>query len=248
MQTHLLIPTFIAATLLATSCVRDDDDFVVIPASDSAFAFRVDGIYDLRLTSGENAYFNLPVVYMSGGQQTVRLALSGVPSNIAATLEPEAGIPNFTSSLSIRSNINAQRGTVPLTLTATPDEGDVRTYRFNLIIQDATPCDSVLPVGIYFGGDDCTPGTIYSPSVAKDTVGNNRYVLNNFHVPGGPSVTLRLVVDCANSIFSVQSQALPGGGQIFGNGNVIDGAVGVSFSYRLSNSASYTTCNAVFTR
>jgi hypothetical protein len=248
MRTLLLFTSLLASALLTGSCNRDDEDTIIV-ANDTTYSFRVDGLRDMRISAGSGLNLTLPVVHESGTQQTVRLSITGVPNNVGAIIEPATGVPNFSSSLQLRSNIGATRGTYPLQLTATPESGPARTYRFNLVVADnAVSCDSLVGLGQYNAYDDCTPGANYTVSVTKDPAGAARYVINNFRVPGGPTTALQLTADCQSGTLTIPTQTITGGGTIYGNGTIISGVIGLRITFRLGSAGSYTTCNALLNR
>ncbi len=247
----MTIRTTLLALLLSAAfyagCNRDDETIVVVPATDTAFNFRVNGITDVSLFPGQSAGSYLYVELISGEQETVRLALTGVPSGVDLQMDPVSGIPSFASELYFNASPSAVPGTYPLTLTATSETKGAKTFRFNLIIKEFPNCDSLFG-GAFTVSDGCSSGSPYPVNISLNSSSSpSSCVVTNFKAGGTVTIPqLNAYIDCQNRSFYVPSQQV-GSVTIYGSGYLSGGSINFNYSY-YSSSGGSSSCTAIFSR
>jgi len=90
--------------------------------------FEVPPPFDFNISSsqqsqsvsrGQKVTYLMTLTLMSGLPATVYLSVSGAPADTIATFEPQSGIPDFGSALTVTTTSNTPTGTHTLTITAT---------------------------------------------------------------------------------------------------------------------------------
>lgn len=160
--------------------------------------FNINGISDLKIKADEQGMLALAITHVSGTQGTVNLALSGLPGNATHKFSASSGIPTYASVLTIEGNM-ATAGTYPLIIIALSESGVVKSYKFNLIIEDATDCATPL-AGNYSGTRECSS----SGPINKNLIITNGFGLNKIYISGvTPSMQVPATLDCSTNTITI---------------------------------------------
>lgn len=119
--------------------------------------YSIEGIADITIPANEKTEQELTVTYISGTQEAVSIAIAGMPEKVTAELSKDNGLPDYTSELSIKSDM-AEPGEYPLTITATSKSGIVKTFNFTLTITPFIDCGAEL-AGTYAAYKSCNSGS-----------------------------------------------------------------------------------------
>lgn len=142
----------VSLTLALYSCDKKPSTPVVTPVINNT-EFNINGISDIKIPSNGSGDLVLSVQFVSGTQENVTLAITGVPSKVTAEFSTTSGIPTYASILSFASN-NEATGTYPLTITATSASGVKKEFKFNLVIEKPEDCATPL-IGNFTGTVQC---------------------------------------------------------------------------------------------
>lgn len=144
----------LAVTLTAAlySCDKKPSTPVVTPVTNKT-EFNINGISDIKIPSNGGGELVLSIQLISGTQENVTLAISGVPAKVSADFSTTSGIPTYATILSFTSNDEAV-GTYPVTITATSASGVKKEFKFNLVIEKPEDCATPL-LGNYTGSSQC---------------------------------------------------------------------------------------------
>jgi hypothetical protein len=206
---HLIIAMAACAALSCTKTKTTTNTTTTI-LSPTQPAFVINGINDITFTNNFNttAILNITVQYLDSAQESVHLAVTGLPAGIEMdTMWVNNGIPTFSTHIGLYDTINAggaAPGTYPLTLTATTTSGKKKTYPFNL---------RVLPMPTAFLGkyntcySYCGGTGTYSDSVYADPGIVNKIWFTNF---GGTGDLVYALIGNSGGQLIVPSQTVNG--------------------------------------
>lgn len=87
------------------------------------------------LTLHTNEAINVTVNVLSPLPVNATLSISGIPNGITATFNPQSGITNYTSTLTLTTNSSAKEGTYILNITAQSPDATQASATLNLTIK-----------------------------------------------------------------------------------------------------------------
>lgn len=86
------------------------------PVDSNEMKYVINGIADKTIAYDDSVVIPLSIVRSSGTQQKITLSLAGLPAGATAKFDPESGIPDFASILTIKMK-NPEGGNFNLKLT-----------------------------------------------------------------------------------------------------------------------------------
>ncbi len=101
----LLAPVFMA------SCKKEDR------GPDNTFI--INGVHDISFEGTGSTSLNLDIVQGTGAQESVTIAVSGLPSGVTAQVSPSSGTPAFSTYVSFQLSGNTAGGTYSVKITGT---------------------------------------------------------------------------------------------------------------------------------
>ena len=205
---NLLFPAF--SLLLLASCSKET---TVINTYPPVVPFRVSGINDLVLNRDpfQNSstpsynYFFIQVYNGNGSVRHVQLSVNAIPG-IGTKFSVTGGTPDFYSSLSFTDSLTAPVGTYPMQVTATPDSGAARLFKFNLQIAGDTFCAPYFNGKEYRSYRQCNGGAqdMYEGArLERIEPDKDTLLLSHFRSDG---LALKLVINCQKQTLSIPQQ------------------------------------------
>lgn len=189
----------VTLTVAVYSCDKKTSTPVVTPVKNNT-EFNINGISDIKIPSNGSGDLVLSVQLVSGTQENVTLAISGVPSKVTAEFSTTSGIPTYASILSFTSNDEAA-GTYPLTITATSASGAKKEFKFNLVIEKPEDCATPL-IGNYTGTVQCDASSPSSTTV-NVVAGPD---LNTIKIIGQGTAESIADLDCSNGTLVIREK------------------------------------------
>jgi hypothetical protein len=124
-------PTLYLAALFffLVSCSKKDN---------SSNTFIVNGVQDISVANYTPAptSLSLQIAFVSGTQEPVTIAVSGVPTNVSDSIAPSSGTPTFNAVIYFTAK-DATAGSYPVAITVTGASGGIKTYHLNLTVTGA---------------------------------------------------------------------------------------------------------------
>ncbi len=172
----------------------------VVPTVTNSTEFNINGISDIKIPSNGGGELVLSIQFVSGTQENVTLAISGVPAKVSADFSTTSGIPTYASILSFTSNDEAV-GTYPLTITATSASGVKKEFKFNLVIEKPEDCATPI-IGNYTGTVKCDASSP-SSTTANIVAGPD---LNTIKIIGQGTSEAIADLDCTNGTLVIREK------------------------------------------
>jgi len=172
----------------------------VVPTVTNSTEFNINGISDIKIPSNGGGELVLSIQLISGTQENVTLAISGVPAKVSADFSTTSGIPTYASILSFTSNDEAV-GTYPLTITATSVSGVKKEFKFNLVIEKPEDCATPI-IGNYTGTVKCDASSP-SSTTANIVAGPD---LNTIKIIGQGTSEAIADLDCTNGTLVIREK------------------------------------------
>lgn len=214
--------------------------------NDKATTYNVGNVHDIELTQGEQYSYDLFLSYIGPVQENVVLDITGLPEGITYDFSKWAGIPSFTTEVTLRNN-SAEPGVYPCVLHTTGEKTGEKTYNFNVTVKTEPLCGTLgnytynltaLCDPLMFGGLLTTSETL---TAAMPPVENavNPVRFNNFGGYSGLAVQGK--IDCSTNKVSIPLQSVGPNMEISGTGTFTSS--GMTISYTIFNNGAQTACS-----
>lgn len=226
-KSHLFIAT-LAAAIGIYGCTKSTTEYYTTnKASDLDSIYIVNGVTDVTMYRNSMDSLMISVNKPVNKQDRITLAIAGVPQGITAEIKPASGYPPFDSKIVFTSGAVAV-GNYPITITASTDEGVIKTFNVTLKVAVKTDCSDEV-VGTYTATSLCTSSGNQTGSVFISMTGTkNKVQLNNLWPVFN---TVNATVDCSNSSITVPTQILQFSGQeISGTGTYNTDSVIINYT------------------
>ncbi|MCD6012053.1 MAG: hypothetical protein K0Q79_1915 [Flavipsychrobacter sp.] len=208
------------------------------------FTFNVNNIADMTISSDTTVYFPVQVVLLTGAQETVTLAISGLPTGVTAVPSTASGIPTFTTTFTLTCN-HAIPGTYKITVTATSPSGGAKKYDFNMTVVQSNCVPRM--TGSYSGTDACTSGPYTYTATATSSSTSGVLIVNNFG-SFGTSSNLNFTLHCGTDSITVPKQNVWANTWVRGHGSFTSNTMTVRYALIDSLGTVTDSCTAVLTK
>jgi len=118
---------FVFSFLLLAACNRKDDT--------PPFSYIIDNVQSVPLSIGGTNTLPLEIKYVSGNQEPVNLAATGLPAGVTASFSAASATPTFSSVLTLTASTTAAEGTYPIKITSTSASTGTKSYDLELVIK-----------------------------------------------------------------------------------------------------------------
>lgn len=215
--------------------------------NDKATTYNVSNVHDIELTQGEQDSYLITIGYVGPIQENVTLDVTGLPAGISYDFSTWAGIPTFSSTITLRNN-SAEPGVYPCVLHTEGDKTGEKNYNFNVTVKTEPLCGTLgnysynltaLCDPTLFGGLLTTSETI---TAAQPPVENavNPIRFNNFGGYSGLVVSGK--INCSNNNIEIPLQSVGTNLQISGTGSFTSAGMTVTYSI-FNNGVFQSSCN-----
>jgi hypothetical protein len=229
----------LAGMLLMTACSKkDNNNNNNTPAVEASFV--ASGVTDINIERTGTTGLGIMVELKGTTQESVTVAVSGLPSGITCDVSPEGGTPTFTSLLTFKAT-NAVIGKYLAKITITGKSGAVRQYAFNINVKDFTrEADRV--AGNYSVTLSClNPTTV---QVVADQYTNNKVIFKGL----AQGNDLYALIDSPNHKLTIPSQTYNGSNPFALDGTATYTDNKIEFTLTWNEPGAHHSCNTTLTR
>lgn len=117
---------FLISLVFMGACNKKDDD--------SAFVYMINNVQSISLSKNSTVQLPLETKYVSGTQEPVTLAVTGLPAGVTYSFSATSGTPTFTSVLTLTAGMNTPEGNYPIKITGTSASTGTKSYDLTLTI------------------------------------------------------------------------------------------------------------------
>ena len=235
------------ALLLLALCVTvlSCEKSVKVPLSYTVESVQGTPLPDIFIPDAGTYDLQAWVKFLTGySEDSVKLVIKGLPSDIMAAQDSIKGIPTYIAHFILNTN-HAVQGKYPVSIVATAPGSDPQTYSFNITVIPAD-CATYL-WGNYNGANTCTARNYGYNSVISSTGAVN--TVNVTNLGGyGTNTTTYVVLNCINDSLTVPSQNIGNGTVLQGSGTFSAGRMTIHYSASSTPGGFAEDCTAVLTK
>lgn len=229
----------LTAMIGLAACSKKDDD---ADNDANGFDYAVNNVQDVTVEQGGTVVASWEVKLSKGSQQTVKLDVTGTPSNVTVTPNSTEGIPTYTAAVAFAATSSAATGTYPMTVTSSSASTTSKTYTFNLIVKEN--CITPL-IGTYSTTESCSISgdlayncaiTTGSTSTTVQLTGFGDYINGNI---------INATIDCDSKTITIPSQAVTSGITISGSGTFSGNTLVINYTAVTSSNTESCTATLV---
>lgn len=167
------ITLFLITVVTIAACKKKEDKTLVSPPVENPVipevidtSYYLSGIKDIHAYPIGSFSMEFSGVHTDGIQRKLNLSLTGLPDKAEANFTMQTGFTPFSDKIDITTKFLSP-GTYPISITSTPDKGEVKTYDVNLRVasMNTKDCDQLFL-------DAQPPNTVGNTIRCYDTNGN----------------------------------------------------------------------------
>jgi hypothetical protein len=135
--------SFLVVTLIvsvASSCKKK---------ASTPFTYIVNDLTDVTVAQTDSVSIPVQVQTLTGNAEAVTLSLGGIPSNIATSIIPSTGTPNYNAVIKFKPSAAAAIGTTLISVNSTSASTGTKSYNINLTVSAAPIRKRLLGTWIY---------------------------------------------------------------------------------------------------
>ncbi|AIC15154.1 InlB B-repeat-containing protein [Nitrososphaera viennensis] len=200
------------------------------------------GSSSVNIQQGGSSSNTVTISPINGYNKIVSLSVSGIPSGVSASFNPQSGVPAFTSTMSISASTSATPGSYPVTVQAQGQDGKTHSTTFTLKVQ----AKYKLTISVQTAGPSVAPTTFTSDTFSTGLDGwsywgDSGYALARDTGTGSPAPSAKISGDAFATVHGIQK--------------VVDlsswskaGTLTLSFNYRAASDYAGSTVTNAFVR
>lgn len=134
---------FLAVTVIVTTA------FSCKKKASAPFTYIVNGLTDITVAQTDSISIPIQIQTLTGNAEAVTLSLGGIPSNIATSIIPSTGTPNYNAVIKFKPSAAAAIGTTLISVNSTSASTGTKSYNINLTVSAAPIRKRLLGTWIY---------------------------------------------------------------------------------------------------